>query len=248
MTHSHAPQAFPYAGHRKRSTVILLTALTLAVAAVTAVILAIDDAPVAMLVLGGYGAVSTVLLLTLVVGNVATRQLPAVRATEVDEQPAVGVRGWSLPWWVRVVSNGADAAGLVALGALAVGEGGEWTVPGVAALALASWPAGRVVLALTGRRHNTGLWVTENDVVARDGDGSYRCARADVVKVIAGVETSTVIVAATRVDRRPCPRPWRAPRGWAEDELGLDCSVTAHDPEGLATWLRAEVGVADHRA
>ena len=50
-------------------------------------------------------------------------------------------------------------------------------------------------------------WVTADEVLGFDAHGSYRCSRGDVVKVIGGTESDTVIVVATRVDRRPCPRP-----------------------------------------
>lgn len=248
VTLSDAPQAFPYAGRRKWSTVTLLVALALVAAAMAAVIFAIDDPPAAMLVLGAYVAFGTALLLVMAAGNVATTQLPTVSSSEIDGQTVVGVRGWRLPWWPRVVSNVADTVALVLIGVLGLLEGGEWAPFAVLALVVAIWPAGRVVLALLGRRHSDALWVSADEVLGFDGHGSYRCSRGDVVKVIGGTESDTVIVVATRVHRRPCPRPWAGRRRWADDELGLDCTVTAHDPEGLATWLRAELGVADHRS
>lgn len=248
MTVSDAPPAAPYAGREKWGNVARLTALGVLVAGMTVVAFAIPDPPPAILVLGAYGAFSTALLLVMAAANLATKQLPTLSSSEVEGQPVVGVKGWQVPWWPRVASNVADTVGLVLLGVLGLREGGEWTPFAVLVLLVAIWPAGRVVLALLGRRHSDALWVGADEVLGYDGHGSYRCSRGDVVKVIGGTESDTVIVVASHVERRPCPRPWAGRRRWADDELGLDCTLTAHDPEGLAAWLRTQIGVPDHRS
>lgn len=247
MSVSDAPRALPHAGREKWSAVAQLTFTSLLGAAMIAVAFAIPNPPTAILVLGWYGVVTFGLGILMAVANIVTKQLPAVSEGDVGGRPAVGVEGWWVPWWPRVVSNVADSVGLVLLGYLGLREGGEWVPFAVLALVLAVWPAGRVVLALTRRRHNDAIWVTDHEVIGFDGHGSYRCAQGDVVKVIGGTESDTVIVVATQVERRPCPRPWASRRRWALDEVGMDCTLTAHDPEGLASWLRARIGVPDHR-
>ena len=242
------PPASPYAGRAKWRAAGAGFSFAVVAGAMTAVVFAIPDPPAAMLVLGAYGAFSTALLVVMALAEVRTSRLPTVTQSQVDGRPAQGVQARRAEWWPGLAHSVADTIGLVLLGVLGISAGGEWTPFGAIALAAATWPLGRVAWALAGRRHNDALWVTSDEVVGLGGDGSRRCTHDDVIKVIAGTSTDTVIVVARHVERRRCPRPWRGRSRWAEDEIGIDCSLTAHDPRGLATWLRRQTGVPDHTA
>lgn len=231
----------------------VLTFLAIAVGAaffVTVIEVAVPRDVLAMQLIAAYTALAGLACLVLAVALVLTRRMPAGREATLDGEPAVLFRAWPLQWWFDVATDAALGTLGVLLFALATAGTTEWLLWGLVPLAVGLWFLARAGLALTGRRHNEALWLTEREVVHDTDWGRERCDRSDVADVFGTEDGGRVLVVVhTSVHRQPCPRPFRRKEvRVGTDDMGVDCSLMGHTSDDLARWLLDTVPATGSRA
>lgn len=231
----------------------VLTFLAIAVGAaffVTVIVVAVPRDVLAMQLIAAYTALAGVACLVLAVALVLTRRMPAGREATLDGEPAVLFRAWPLQWWFDVATDAALGTLGVLLFALATSGTTEWLLWGLVPLAVGLWFLARAGLALTGRRHNEALWLTERDVVHDAAWGRERCSRTDVTRVRQQADWQRLLVEVDGpITRELCPRPWRRRRDrlFEEDDMSVDCDLIGPDVLDLVRWLEDSVPTSGSR-
>lgn len=232
-----APDVRPFRGWRKWHHVLANVLVALAGTGLVAVVLTQTDV-VPLPLLAGYTTYAVVLTLLLAGAFAVTRTLPVLETADGTAR----IEAFRPEWWY---DNGLNAGLAVAglwLGFLGMREGGDLLVPGLLVGLAGCWFLVPALLAALGRRHNESLRVTADSIELTGTWGSARAPRASVTDV-RSAGGCVLVALAEPSDESVVPRPWRGRQRSSPHLMIFDCSMTAHDPEQLARWLRDRLGL-----